>query len=75
MRRDYFPQSCVCYSCHYSKHNKEILGRSAATLWSENATQLTGTEWRYVKVPQKEFETLQPDEFADVLVFAPVPLL
>ncbi len=47
----------------------------AATLWCENATRLTGTEWRYVKVPQKEFEELQPTEFADVLVFAPPPLL
>ncbi len=42
----------------------------AAILWCENATRLTGTLWRYVKVPQKEFEQLQPDEFADVLVFA-----
>ncbi|MBM3129168.1 MAG: hypothetical protein FJ009_11175 [Chloroflexi bacterium] len=47
----------------------------AATLWAENATRLTGTQWQYVKVPQKEFEKLQPDEFADVLVFAPPPLL
>ncbi|MCI0476344.1 MAG: DEAD/DEAH box helicase family protein [Anaerolineales bacterium] len=47
----------------------------AAILWAENATQLTGTQWQYIKVPQKEFETLQPDEFADVLVFTPPPLL
>ena len=47
----------------------------AAILWAENATRLTGTQWQYVKVPQKEFEKLQPDEFADVLVFAPPPLL
>jgi type III restriction enzyme len=46
----------------------------AATLWCENATRLTGTRWQYLKVPQKEFESLQPTEFADVLVFAP-PLL
>jgi type III restriction enzyme len=47
----------------------------AATLWGENATRLTGTEWQYVKVPQKEFEELQPTQFADVLVFAPPRLL
>jgi type III restriction enzyme len=43
----------------------------AAILWAENATQLTGTRWQYIKVPQKEFENLQPAEFADILVFAP----
>ena len=47
----------------------------AAILWCENATRLTKTEWQYVKVPQKEFEKLQPDEFADVLVFAGRALL
>ena len=46
----------------------------AAMLWAENATRLTGTQWQYVKVPQREFEKLQAGEFADVLVFAPVPL-
>ncbi len=43
----------------------------AAMLWAENATRLTGTQWQYVKVPQREFERLQPDQFADVLVFVP----
>ena len=47
----------------------------AAILWCENATRLTETQWQYIKVPQKEFEKLQPTEFADVLVFAPPPLL
>jgi type III restriction enzyme len=45
----------------------------AATLWAENATRLTGTQWQYVKVPQKEFEKLEPSEFADMLVFVPAP--
>lgn len=39
----------------------------AATLWCENATLLTGTQWRYLKVSQKEFEKLQPGEFSDLL--------
>jgi type III restriction enzyme len=47
----------------------------AATLWCENATRLTSQEWRYVKVPQKEYEELHPDEFSDVLVFAQTPML
>lgn len=46
----------------------------AAILWSENATQLTGTSWQYIKIPQKDYERLQPDEFADLIVFAPPPL-
>jgi type III restriction enzyme len=47
----------------------------AATLWCENATRLTHVEWRYIKVPQKEYETLQPDEFADLSVFTPAPMV
>ena len=38
----------------------------AAQLWSENATRLTGQAWRYQKVPQKEYEQLQPTTFADL---------
>jgi type III restriction enzyme len=40
----------------------------AAILWCENATRLTDTPWRYLKVPQKEFEQLRPTEFADLLM-------
>ncbi len=39
----------------------------AATLWCENATALTGTTWRYLKVLQKEFTKLQPADFSDLL--------
>ena len=46
----------------------------AAALWCENATQLTGTNWNYLKIPQSEFEKLQPDQLADLLVFAPASL-
>jgi type III restriction enzyme len=38
----------------------------AAVLWCENATVLTGVGWRFVKVPQKDFENLDPTEFADL---------
>jgi type III restriction enzyme len=48
----------------------------AALYWAESATRLTGTPWRYIKVPQKEYTQLQPTEFADLLVFAePASLL
>jgi len=42
----------------------------AARLWCENATVLTGTSWSYLKVPQVEFNRLEPGEFADLLVLA-----
>ena len=41
----------------------------AAQIWCENATLLTGTDWRYLKVPEKEFKKLQPTEFGDLAVF------
>ena len=37
----------------------------SATIWAEQATALTGQEWRYVKVLQKDFENLAPAAFAD----------
>lgn len=44
----------------------------AALIWCESATLLTGTAWRYVKVPQTEFGKLQAADFADiVLAFSP----
>ncbi|HJT78147.1 MAG TPA: hypothetical protein VJ739_13165, partial [Gemmataceae bacterium] len=43
----------------------------AARLWCESATQLTGTPWEYVKVPQEDYTRLQPTHFADLLVLAP----
>jgi type III restriction enzyme len=39
---------------------------AAASNWCENASGLTGVSWRYVKVPQKGFEVLQPRHFADL---------
>ncbi|HET9921625.1 MAG TPA: hypothetical protein VFQ30_17420, partial [Ktedonobacteraceae bacterium] len=41
----------------------------AARLWCENASMLTGEQWKYVKVPQKEYQKLQPVEFYDLLAF------
>lgn len=41
----------------------------AAALWCENATRLTGTQWKYIKVPQKAFEELQAVELKEVVLF------
>jgi type III restriction enzyme len=35
---------------------------NAARIWCRNATALTGLLWRYLKVPQKAYETLQPSK-------------
>lgn len=39
----------------------------AATLWCENATLLTGTNWQYIIVHQSDFNQLRPDLFSDIL--------
>jgi type III restriction enzyme len=43
----------------------------AAERWCENGSSLTETKWQYVKVPQKEFEALQPSHLSDLAAFSP----
>jgi type III restriction enzyme len=38
----------------------------AARIWCENATLLSDTGWRYIKVPQAEFSKLQPADLSEV---------
>jgi type III restriction enzyme len=38
----------------------------AARNWCSNATDLTGVSWKYVKVPQKVFEELNPSSFSEL---------
>lgn len=38
----------------------------AALRWCEHATQLTGVEWHYLKVPQSDYNQLQPTRFEDL---------
>ncbi len=40
----------------------------AAQCWCENATELTGGNWNYLKVNQSEFEKLKPENFRELLV-------
>ena len=42
----------------------------AAMHWCENATKLTAKPWSYLKVPQPEYNRLQPADFADVAFLA-----
>ena len=44
----------------------------AARLWCENATMLTGADWRYKIVLQKEFEKLHPSDFDDLIALEPI---
>lgn len=46
----------------------------AATQWCANATQLTGRNWEYLKVPQKGFETLQPSRLGHLIALKPASL-
>jgi type III restriction enzyme len=45
----------------------------AARLWCENAVELTGKPWSYLKVRQTEYNALQPTRFADLLVLSGQP--
>lgn len=40
----------------------------AVQCWCENATELTGMNWSYLKVNQAEFEKLKPESFGELLV-------
>jgi type III restriction enzyme len=40
----------------------------AAQRWCEDASTLTRTRWRYLKVPQKQFEQLEPTALTDLIV-------
>ena len=48
---------------------------AAATQWCENATQLSGTKWQYLKVPQKAFDLLQPNRLQELKALAHARLL
>jgi len=40
----------------------------AARRWCENASILSGIQWKYLKVPQKEFESLHPSTFEELKI-------
>ena len=47
----------------------------AALNWCNTATELTKTEWNYLKVLQKDFESLHPDNFTELLTVINPPKL
>ena len=74
--RNYFPDFIAIHE-NGSRWIIETKGREdvevalkdqAAQNWCNAATELTGTEWRYLKVLQKVFEELRPDEFGELLI-------
>lgn len=72
--RHYYPDFVVVGDddVHYlvetkGREDTEVINKDrAATLWAESASNLTGQVWLYVKVLQREFERLQPAQFADL---------
>jgi type III restriction enzyme len=57
------------------QENVDVLRKDiAAVRWCENASKLTDEQWRYAKVPQKEFEALQPTRLADLTALMPAVL-
>jgi type III restriction enzyme len=54
------------------QENVDVLRKDIAAIrWCENATKLTPIQWKYVKVPQKEFQALQPTRLSDLAALAP----
>lgn len=47
---------------------------AAAARWCESATSLTKNQWRYLKIPQKEFQALQPTKLAELEALQPVKM-
>lgn len=47
----------------------------AANNWCDNATQLAKSTWKYLKVPQKEFEDLHPATFEELYIALHQPML
>ncbi len=57
------------------QENTEVARKEAAAiLWAENASNLTSTTWRYIKVPQKDYEALRPSRLVDLAALQPALL-
>ncbi|MGH9699058.1 MAG: DEAD/DEAH box helicase family protein [Candidatus Acidiferrales bacterium] len=54
------------------QENVDVLRKDvAAVRWCENASKLAGKQWKYIKVPQKDFTALQPSRLADLAALVP----
>jgi type III restriction enzyme len=81
--RNYFPDF-IAIAGDNTKWIIETKGRedievrlkdNAAIHWCKTASELTKENWSYVKVPQKEFEQLHPDNFSELLAVLNPPIL
>ena len=81
--RNYFPDF-IAIAEDGSKWIIETKGRedvevklkdNAAIRWCSAASELTTENWSYLKVPQKEFEQLHPDDLAELLAGINPPTL
>ncbi len=81
--RNYFPDFIAIA---YNKTNWiiETKGRedievrlkdNAAINWCKTANELTKEKWKFIKVPQKQFEELHPDTFEELLTVLNPPTL
>ncbi len=79
--RNYFPDF-IAITRDESKWIIETKGRedievglkdNAAINWCKTASELTGESWKYLKVPQKEFDQLHPDSFGDLVAVVSPP--
>lgn len=81
--RNYFPDF-IAVADDGTKWIVETKGRedievrlkdNAAINWCKAATELTKEQWKYLKVPQKEFEGLHPDTFEELIAGINPPTL
>jgi type III restriction enzyme len=57
------------------QENIDVIRKDGAALrWCENASTLTGTTWRYIKIPQKDYEALRPVHLSDLSALQPLSL-
>ena len=81
--RNYFPDF-IAIAKDGTKWIVETKGRedievrlkdNAAMNWCKAASELTKEQWKYLKVPQKEFEQLHPDAFEELVAGINPPTL
>jgi hypothetical protein len=61
-----------CYSLELpwrdNHSNVFAMKDQAAQCWCDNATELTGKSWSYLKVNQSEYEKLKPENFRELIL-------
>ncbi len=57
------------------QETSDVLRKDAAAVgWCETASQLTKEAWKYIKIPQKDFQSLHPTRLADLAALQPQTL-